>query len=116
MDVSTITLFIGLISCAIGVSTYISGRMARAERNGSMETNIKQALEGITSINRKLEESSRSQHESELLIRSHDEQIKTLYRLNNENRALIEEGNKTRDVLVELLHAMQSMSLNGGKE
>lgn len=77
MDAGTVTFVAGLISCVIGVSTFISGRMTKAERNGSMETKINQALEGITAINHKLEVSSHDQHAVELMVRSHEEQLKT---------------------------------------
>lgn len=108
MDTATITLIAGIISCVIGVSTFVSGRMARAERNGSMETKINQALEGITSINQKLEESYREQHESDLLVRSHEERIKSLSHRIDELHKAIEDGDKTREVLIELLQAFHS--------
>lgn len=109
MDMGTITFVAGIISCIIGVSTFVSGRMAKAERNGSMETKINQALEGITSINRKLENSSHEQHNIDLMVRSHEEQLKTLFRYDQDLRASIEDGNKTREVLVELLQALKSL-------
>ena len=108
MDFGTVTFIAGLISCVIGVSTFISGRMTKAERNGSMETKINQALDGITAINRKLETSSHDQHTVELMVRSHEEQLKTLFRYDQDIRSSIEEGNKTREVLIELLQVIKS--------
>lgn len=108
LDIPTITLIIGIVGCIIGVCTFISGRMARAERNGSMETKITQALEGIESINRKLEASSLTQHNIDLTVHSHDEQIKTLFRQYSELRALHTEGDRTREVLSELLQFLRS--------
>lgn len=108
VDTATITLIIGMIGCVIGVCTFVSGRMARAERNGSMETKIEQALEGISAINRKLEASSNDQHNMNLMVRSHEEQIKTLFNANQELRAAIDESNHTRDVLVELLNYIKN--------
>lgn len=106
--VSAITLIIGIIGCIIGICTFISGRMARAERNGSMETKITQALEGIESINRKLEASALTQHTIDLTVHSHDEQIKTLFRQYSELRALHTEGDRTREVISDLLQFLRS--------
>ena len=105
---SAITLVIGVIGCVIGVCTFVSGRMARAERNGSMEAKITQALEGIEGIQRKLEASALTQHTIDLTVHSHDEQIKTLFRQYAELRALHTEGDRTREVLSELLQFLRS--------
>lgn len=109
MDQATVTFIAGVISCIIGVSTFITGRMARAERNGSMETKINQALDGITTINRKIEDFSNSQHSIELLVKSHEEQIKTLFRHEQSIRDSIENSDKTREVLIELLQVIRGM-------
>lgn len=108
MHIESITFVAGIISCVIGVSTFISGRTVRAERNGSMETKINQALEGITAINHKLEESSHSQRDIELLVRSHDEKIKTLFREYKELQKTVEAGDKTRETLIELLQIIRA--------
>ena len=103
MDAPTITLIIGIVSCFIGVSTFISGRMTKAEKNGSLETKITQALDGITSINRKLEEFSRSQHNVDLMVNSHEEQIRTLFKNMEDLKSAIEDGNQIKQCLAELL-------------
>lgn len=108
MDMSTVTFLAGVISCIIGLSTFITGRMSKAEQNGTMEQKINQALEGIASINRKLEQSTNEQHNMELLVRSHDEQIKTLFRTTTDLRSAIEDGERTREILAELLQTMKS--------
>lgn len=107
MDPSTVTLIIGIISCVVGVSTFVSGRMAKAEHNGNMEAKINQALDGISQINRKLEESSTNHHEISLLVQSHEEKIKTLFRQHDDLHTMINESNQTREVLVELLQAIK---------
>ena len=111
MDTSTITFLIGIIGCVIGISTYISGRMAKAEKNGSMETKITQALDGITSINKKLEDMSKSQHTVDLMVNSHEEQIRSLFKGQEDLKNMIDEGNQTRVYLSELLDFFK----NGGK-
>jgi septal ring factor EnvC (AmiA/AmiB activator) len=103
MDTSTVTFIAGVIVCIIGILTFVSGRMEKAERNGALETKINQALDGISSINQKLETSVTSQHNLDLMVRSHDEQLKSLEKA-------VEDGNKTREVLIELLQAIKSMT------
>ena len=103
MDTGTITFLIGIISCVIGVSTFITGRMAKAEKNGSMETKITQALDGISSINKKLEEFTKSQHTIDLMVNSHEEQIRNLSNAQTELRSMIDNNNQTNKLLSELL-------------
>lgn len=107
MDGPTLTLLIGFTTCLIGVFTFISGRMEKAERNGSMETKINQALEGIADIKEKLEKSSQEHHETSLLVQSHDEKIKTLFRQDEDLHNLIHEASCTREVLMELVHTLK---------
>ena len=111
MDTGTITFLIGIIGCVIGVSTFISGRMAKAEKNGSLETKITQALDGISSINKKLEDFSKSQHTIDLMVNSHEEQIRSLFKGQDELKAMIDESNQTKLYLSELLNFLK----NGGK-
>lgn len=108
MDVATLTLLAGIISCLIGIFTFIAGRMAKAEHNGSMETKINQALEGIESINKKLEDSTHNQHSIELMVSSHEQQLKTLFRLEKELRMSLEDDVKTREVLIDLLQTIKN--------
>lgn len=109
MDPATITLIVGVVSCIIGVSTFVSGRMTKAEHTGSMETKISQALEGITAINHKLEEFSNGQHEVELLVRSHEEQIRTLFNTVAEVRSDITTCSQTQEILKDLVHILNRM-------
>lgn len=103
MDTGTITLVAGIVSCVIGVSTFITGRMAKAEQNGAMETKITQALDGITAINKKLEAFSNSQQDIQLLTRSNEERIKNLYSITDGLKEQIENVSKTNDILSDLL-------------
>lgn len=108
MDAATITLLAGIISCIIGVSTFVTGRMAKAEHNGSMETKINQALEGITDINKKLEQLSSDHHDTDLLVRSHEEKIATLFHQDEEIHKQIHERDETNRILSELLQVIKS--------
>ncbi len=108
MDASTITLLAGIISCIIGVSTFVTGRMAKAEHNGSMETKINQALEGIADISNKLERLSNDHHETDLLVRSHEEKIATLFHQQEEIRKQMHERDETNRVLSELVQVIKT--------
>lgn len=112
MDVETITLLIGIIGCAIGVAGFINGRMARAERNGVMETKINQALDGITAINAKLEASAENQEDIKLLLSAHDEKIRTLFNKTQDLRNDFDKAEDTRTVMSELVQAIRN--LKGG--
>lgn len=107
MDSSTITLCIGIITCVIGVSTFVSGRMTKAERSGSMETKIDQALKGIEDLKTQLRSSESNRHNTDLMVRSHDEQIRTIFRQYAELQSHIEKSDKTNDLLLEMLHFMK---------
>lgn len=107
LDYSTITLCIGIITCVIGVSTFVSGRMTKAERSGSMETKIDQALRGIEDLKNQLRSSETNRHNTDLMVRSHDEQIRTLFRQHSELLAHISQSDKTNEVLAEILHFMK---------
>lgn len=107
MDASTITLCVGIISCVIGVSTFVSGRMTKAERSGSMETKIDQALKGIEELKTQLRSSESNRHNTDLMVRSHDEQIRTVFRQCAELQTRIEKSDKTNEILLEMLHFMK---------
>ena len=47
MDLSTITFLGGIISCVIGIATFITGMNSRAQKEGVLEQKINQAIEGI---------------------------------------------------------------------
>lgn len=107
MDSSTITLCIGIITCVIGVSTFVSGRMTKAERSGSMETKIDQALKGIEDLKTQLRSSESNRHNTDLMVRSHDEQIRTIFRQYAELQNHLAQSDKTNEILLEMLHFMK---------
>lgn len=107
---ASISFAVGIIGCVIGVLSFASNRMDKAEQNGSMETKIDQALEGISDLKKKLEESSANQHSMDLMVRSHDEQIRTLFRMDAELKASIAAENKTYEVLADLLKHLKEHS------
>lgn len=109
MDTGTITLIIGIISCVIGVSSFVTGRMARAERNGALEAKVTQALDGIVAINSKLEAFSENQESVKLLISTHDEKIRTLFNQTRELKEALEKSDNTRQVLIDLMQEIKAL-------
>lgn len=107
MDWPTVSLLLGLVSGGIGIATFISGRMAKAERSGALETKIEQALQGISDIKETLEEYSKNQHSNELVVRSHEEQLKTLFNQVKVLQDLLTNNTQTYDLLRETLSFMR---------
>ena len=79
MDLSTITFLGGIISCIIGIATFVTGMNARAQKEGVLEQKINQAIEGIEEIKAEMKSTSTNQNALALLVQSHEEQIKTVY-------------------------------------
>lgn len=86
MDGGTITLIIGIISCIIGVSTFVSGMVTRAKTEGQTVEKINQCIKGIDEIKNDLKEQTNGfntlqgkviEHDSR--IRAVEEDIKTLF-------------------------------------
>lgn len=80
MDLSTITFLGGILSCVIGIATFITGMNSRAQKEGVLEQKINQAIEGIEEIKAEMKSTSRNQNALALLVQSHEEQIKTIFR------------------------------------
>ena len=86
MDAATITLIVGIISCIIGVSTFVSSMVTRAKTEGQTVEKINQCIKGIEDIKQDLKENAVNynnlhgmviDHESR--IRSIEDDIKTLF-------------------------------------
>lgn len=80
MDLSTITFLGGILSCVIGIATFITGMNARAQKEGVLEQKINQAIEGIEEIKAEMKSTSTNQNALALLVQSHEEQIKTIFK------------------------------------
>lgn len=80
MDLSTITFLGGILSCVIGIATFITGMNSRAQKEGVLEQKINQAIEGIEEIKAEMKSTSTNQNALALLVQSHGEQIKTIFR------------------------------------
>lgn len=80
MDSSQTVIFIcGIITCIIGIATFITGMMTRARKDGQIAYKVDEALNGIAEIKETLNKHLNWQNETSLDVRSHDEQIKMLF-------------------------------------
>ena len=109
MDGPTITLIIGIIGCVIGVSTFISSLLSKAQTNGVLEQKIEQALQGIDEIKTQVKDSATNQNSMSLMVQSHTEQIKNLYKAIDELKARIKAVGNIDDTLIKILEAIKSL-------
>lgn len=85
-----ITLVIGIISCVIGVSTFVSGMVTRGKTEGQTVEKINQCIKGIDEIKKELKESAMNYNnlhiftvEQESRLKVCEEDIKSIFeRLN----------------------------------
>lgn len=109
MDGPTITLIIGVVGCVIGVSTFISSLLNKAQNNGVLEQKIEQALQGIEDIKKKVESSAVNQSNMSLTVQSHTEQIKTLYTTIDELKTRLNTVENMNSTLNKILDAIKSL-------
>lgn len=84
MDASTITLLAGIISCLIGICTFVVGMNSRAQKTGILEQKVDQAVSGIEEIKSELKSTSKAHNALALQTTSQEERITTLFtRLDN---------------------------------
>lgn len=110
LDASTITLVGGVISCVIGVSTFVAGRMDKSRQSGVLEEKINQALTGITDIKNDLRAQNKAQSDLGLLAKSHEEKIRTLFKQVDELHTELNSKLQLQDVLLELISCLKSKS------
>ncbi len=76
---SSIALICGIISCIVGVCTFTVGMISRAKQDGIMDQKLNQAVSGIDEIKVDLKALNQIQLELQLSVRTHEEQIRTLF-------------------------------------
>ena len=72
MNAATITFLIGVISCVIGILTFVSGRISKAEQNGRLSEKLDSCVKGIEEIKTKLDNQEAIQNAQNVKINSHD--------------------------------------------
>lgn len=70
-----------VVACLVGVFTFVVGMNGRAKNDGVVVQKINQAIEGIEELKSDVKSLSSSQQSLALLVNSHEEQIKTLFRM-----------------------------------
>ena len=88
-----ISFVCSIILCVIGVATFVVGMNTRSKNDGVMMQKLDQAVDGIEDLKTDMKEVKDNQHKSDLKIQSHEDQIKTLFKMVNNsehtNQALI---------------------------
>ena len=82
-----VTLVIGIVSCVIGVCTFVSGLVARSKAEGQTFEKINQCIKGIDEIKKDLKENTvcyNNLHltttEQESRLKACEEDIKTIFK------------------------------------
>lgn len=109
MDGPTITLIIGIVGCVIGVSTFVSSLLNKAQTNGVLEQKIEQALQGIDEIKTQVKDSATNQSNTSLTVQSHTEQIKNIYKILDELKGRIKTVENIDNTLSKILDAIKSL-------
>lgn len=75
MDGATVTLIIAVITCIIGILTFISGRMSKAERDGRLAEKLDTCVNGISEIKAKLTAQDARQNQQNVALENHEQRI-----------------------------------------
>lgn len=88
-----ISIVCSVVLCLIGVMTFSISMLSRSKGDGILVQKLNQALTGIEELKDTVKEVTSTQHGIELRVQSHDDQIRTLFRLidsnNNIERSLV---------------------------
>lgn len=74
-----------IILCVIGVATFVVGMNTRSKSDGMMLQKLDQAVDGIEDLKTDMKEVKDNQHKSDLKLQSHEDQIKTLFKMVSNN-------------------------------
>lgn len=109
MDGPTITLIIGIVTCVIGVSTFVGSLQNKAQNNGVLQQKLEQAIQGIEEIKKQVEKSNAVQSEINIQITSHSEQIRTIYKTIDELKERVNTVENMDSTLNKILDAIRSL-------
>lgn len=101
-----ISFVCSIILCVIGVATFVVGMNARSKNDGAMMQKLDQAIGGIEELKTDMKEVKDNQHKSDLRIQSHEDQIKTLFKMVNNNE-------HTNQALVTIMNILNHGLLGG---
>jgi hypothetical protein len=74
-----------IILCVIGVATFVVGMNTPSKNDGMMMQKLDQAVDGIEDLKTDMKEVKDNQHKSDLKLQSHEDQIKTLFKMVSNN-------------------------------
>lgn len=83
----TVLFCCSIVACLIGVLTFVVGMNGRSKEDGVLVQKINQAIEGIEELKTDVKQLSTSEQSLALLVNSHEEQIKTLFRMHDSSDA-----------------------------
>lgn len=101
-----IVLFLcSIVVCLIGVATFVVGMTGRAKKDGVLEQKINQAISGIEDIKADMKGVSNGQQSLAIVVQSHEEQIKNLYRM-------YDNSDTTKQALITIMTTLKQMEGN----
>ena len=78
MDTSTIVFVTGIISCVIGVASFVTGIATRARNDGKIESKLEFCLKGIEEIKRSVASIENKQNTHDNALTRLDSELKSL--------------------------------------
>lgn len=101
-----ISLICSVVLCIIGVATFVVGMSTRSKGDGAMMQKLNQAVDGIEELKTDVKEVKVNQHQSDLRIQSHEDQIKTLFNM-------ISNHDHTNQALLSIMNILNHALLGG---
>ena len=87
--ISLITAAISFIMCVIGILTFVSGRLTKAEQEGRLAEKLDTCCRGIDEIKAKLTAQESTQNQQNITLEQHEQRLKTV---ENQLRLYTERG------------------------
>ena len=75
---STIALIVGVITCVIGVLSFVSARISKAEQDGRFAEKLDNCVKGISEIKATMQSHSMTQNQQDVRLSEHEQRIKSL--------------------------------------
>ena len=96
-----------IVACIVGVLTFIAGMVGRAKNDGILVQKINQAIEGIEELKADLKTVTTTEQSLALMVQSHEEQIKTLFKTVNSSET-------TTQALLTIMETLKLMNNGSG--
>ena len=75
---SMLTLIIGIITCIVGVLSFVASRMKNAETNGRIAEKLDACLKSIDEVKSEVKAQTIAQNNQNIVLERHSQQIETL--------------------------------------